>query len=127
MGNICACLAPKSPVKKKRSNPAVKRLQNPPSTSSSAAASGRWSRIRSSRKDKLADDTALAAAILFGRQNGVGPPFDRSSSLRYPNSSAAAKKSSNPNALPRSSSSRARSLTDPLLQPHQLVNQVSLP
>jgi hypothetical protein len=26
--------------------------------------------------------------------------------------------------LPRSSSSRARSLTDPLLQPHQLVNRV---
>ena len=25
--------------------------------------------------------------------------------------------------MPRSSSSRARSLTDPLLQPHQLVNQ----
>lgn len=44
--------------------------------------------------------------------------FDRSASLRYPASGG--KKQ----ALPRSSSSRARSLTDPLLQPQQLVNQV---
>ncbi|XP_030483126.2 putative methylesterase 11, chloroplastic isoform X2 [Cannabis sativa] len=117
MGNLCACLAPKS-VKKKP----TKRLQNPPPHANS---SNRWARIRSSRKEKLDDgllrEQALAAAILFQQhhsQNG-SLPFDRSSSLRYPNSNS--KKSSN--TLPRSSSSRARSLTDPLLQPQQLVNQ----
>ncbi|GMN65519.1 hypothetical protein TIFTF001_034601, partial [Ficus carica] len=114
MGNLCACLAAKS-VKKK---PATKRLANPPPN-----ASNRWSRIRSSRKEKL-DDTllheqALAAAILF-RQNGSSLPFDRSSSLRYPPNSSSKKSA---NTLPRCSSSRARSLTDPLLHPQQLVNQ----
>ncbi|KAL5582131.1 hypothetical protein UlMin_014573 [Ulmus minor] len=115
MGNLCACLAPKS-VKKKP----TKRLPNPPPLSNS---SNRWTRIRSSRKEKLDDsllqEQALAAAILFQQHQRNGSlPFDRSASLRYPNSSS--KKS---NTLPRSSSSRARSLTDPLLQPQQLVNQ----
>ncbi|KAL7141117.1 hypothetical protein ABFS83_08G032100 [Erythranthe nasuta] len=84
--------------------------------------SNRWSRIRSSRKEEnLIHERALAAAILFQQQmqNGGGTaPFDRSTSLRYSNGNS---KRSQP--LPRSSSSRARSLTDPLLQPHQLVNQ----
>ncbi|VVA32523.1 PREDICTED: putative methylesterase [Prunus dulcis] len=116
MGNLCACLATQ-PVKKKP----IKRLPNPPPQSNT---SNRWTRIRSSRKEKLDDallqEQALAAAILFQQHQQNGSlPFDRSASLRYPNSSS--KKSSN--ALPRSSSSRARSLTDPLLQPHQLVNQ----
>ncbi|KAJ6734839.1 METHYLESTERASE 15 CHLOROPLASTIC-RELATED [Salix purpurea] len=56
------------------------------------------------------------------QQNGSASgsfPFDRSVSLRYPNGSGSKK-----TQLPRSSSSRARSLTDPLLQPHQLVNQM---
>ncbi|KAJ7974296.1 Methyl esterase [Quillaja saponaria] len=114
MGNLCACLAPKS-VKKRP----TKRLANPPPVSN---LSNRWARIRSSRKERLDDavihEQALAAAILLQQhqQNG-SMPFDRSSSLRYPNS--ATKK----NSLPRSSSSRARSHTDALLQPHQLVNQ----
>ncbi|PON73643.1 Methyl esterase [Trema orientale] len=114
MGNLCACLAPKS-VKKKP----TKRLPNPPPLANS---SNRWTRIRSSRKEKL-DDALLheqALAILFQQHHQNGSlPFDRSASLRYPNSNS--KKSSN--TLPRSSSSRARSLTDPLLQPQQLVNQ----
>lgn len=119
MGNLCACLAPKS-VKKKP----TKRLPNPPPLANS---SNRWSRIRSSKKEKLNDgllhEQALAAAILFQQhhsQNG-SLPFDRSASLRYPNSNS---KKSSSNTLPRSSSSRARSLTDPLLQPQHLVNQV---
>lgn len=61
---------------------------------------------------------AAAAAMLL-QQNGVSLPFDRSSSLRFPPPAAGQKKQ----ALPRSSSSRARSLTDPLVQPQQLVNQ----
>ncbi|XP_044468865.1 putative methylesterase 11, chloroplastic [Mangifera indica] len=124
MGNFCTCLAPKTPAKRKQRS--TKRLQNPGPAPNS---SNRWSRIRSgSRKDKLDDalirEQALAAAMLFRQhqqQNGGagGLPFDRSTSLRYPNGSSGSKKTQ----LPRSSSSRARSLTDPLLQPHQLVNR----
>ncbi|KAF8399612.1 hypothetical protein HHK36_015481 [Tetracentron sinense] len=114
MGNLCTCFSHKE-VKKKTS----KRLSNPPPV---AGSSNRWTRIRSSKKEKLEDsiiqEQAIAAAILFQhhQQNGT-LPFDRSASLRYP--VPGLKKQS----LPRSSSSRARSLTDPLLQPHQLVNQ----
>ncbi|OAY60206.1 putative methylesterase 11, chloroplastic [Manihot esculenta] len=119
MGNLCTCLAPKT-VKKKKS---TKRL--PGNSQSVLNSSNRWSRIRSTRKDStdsVIQEQALAAAILFRQhqqQNGSASlPFDRSTSLRYPNSSGSKK-----SQLPRSSSSRARSLTDPLLQPHQLVNQ----
>ncbi|KAK4765985.1 hypothetical protein SAY87_007627 [Trapa incisa] len=123
MGNLCACFSHRPA--KRRIRP-VKRHTNPPP----AAASNRWSRVRSFRKDKFDDselirEQAIAAAILFGQQqqqhNGSIPPFERSASLRYPNSSSSS--SSKRQSLPRSSSTRARSLTDPLLQPHQLVNQ----
>ncbi|KAL6139887.1 hypothetical protein ACLB2K_058188 [Fragaria x ananassa] len=124
MGNLCAILAPKPPLKKKP----VKRLPNPPPVPNSS--STRWTRIRSSRKqtpdDALLQEQALAAAILFQQHQHNGGaaslPFDRSSSLRYPNTNSSSKKG-NSNVLPRSSSTRARSLTDPLLRPHQLVNQ----
>ncbi|KAF5480186.1 hypothetical protein F2P56_000952 [Juglans regia] len=115
MGNLCACLSPK-PVNRKKP---AKRIANPPAVSSNS--SNRWTRIRSSRKEKLDDaliqEQALAAATIILQQHNGTLPFDRSASLRYPNSE------SKKNQLPRSSSSRARSLTDPLLQPHQLVNQ----
>lgn len=119
MGN---CFARKTVTKR----PVTKKLQNQQKGPNS---SNRWARVRSSRKDKLDDsllqEQALAAAILFRQhqqQNGgASLPFDRSASLRYPNSSSGSKKAGQ---LPRSSSSRARSLTDPLLQPHQFVNQV---
>ncbi|EEF28846.1 putative methylesterase 11, chloroplastic [Ricinus communis] len=124
MGNLCTCFAPKT-VKKKKP---TKRLpgNNNHNSQSLPNSSNRWTRIRSQRKDStdsLIQEQALAAAILFRQhqsQNGSGSlPFDRSASLRYPNNSSGSKKAQ----LPRSSSSRARSLTDPLLQPHQLVNQ----
>ncbi|KAK3413481.1 putative methylesterase 11, chloroplastic [Eucalyptus grandis] len=128
MGNLCTCFSRK-PVKKRRLA-AAKRLTNhghpPPSLPGSTAA--RWNRSRSSRGDKVEalsqeEAAAAAAAILLRRrqQNGQAErsaPFDRSASHRYPSSGP--KKQA---ALPRSSSSRARSLTDPLLQPQQLVNQ----
>ncbi|KAE8697424.1 putative methylesterase 11 [Hibiscus syriacus] len=116
MGNLCTCFAHKT---------VAKRLQH---QQNGANSSNRWARVRSSRKDKLDDavlqEQALAAAILFRQQNGgASLPFDRAASLRYPNSSSGSKKAGQ---LPRSSSSRARSLTDPLLQPRQLVNQDKL-
>ncbi|KAK7295475.1 hypothetical protein RJT34_18384 [Clitoria ternatea] len=105
MGNICARL---------------KQKQSPQSSSSSSKK--RFSNSSSRRERRLDDaairEQAIAAAILF-KQHQQKQHFDRSSSLRYPN--GASKK--NANTLPRSSSSRARSLTDPLLQPHQLLNQ----
>ncbi|KAG2715499.1 hypothetical protein I3760_03G081400 [Carya illinoinensis] len=115
MGNLCACLSPK-PVNRKKP---AKRIANPPAVSSNS--SNRWNRIRSSRQEKLDDaliqEQARAAATIILQQHNGNLPFDRSASLRYPTSG------SKKNQLPRSSSSRARSLTDPLLQPHQLVNQ----
>ena len=119
MGNLFT--APKA-VKKR---PVTKRSQNQQTGPNS---SNRWARARSSRKDKLDDallqEQALAAAILFRQQQqqngGVSLPFDKSASVRYPNSCSGSK---NVGQIPRSSSSRARSLTDPLLQPHRLVNQ----
>ncbi|CAA2961769.1 Hypothetical predicted protein [Olea europaea subsp. europaea] len=83
--------------------------------------SNRWTRIRSSKRDEnRIHEQALAAAILFQQQmqNDGLASFDRSTSLRYPSGN-----SKRNQAFHRSSSSRARSLTDPLLQAHQLVKQ----
>uniref|UniRef100_A0A6N2LVD8 AB hydrolase-1 domain-containing protein n=1 Tax=Salix viminalis TaxID=40686 RepID=A0A6N2LVD8_SALVM len=122
MGNLCTCFSPKTPVKTKKP---AKSLQGNSQTGPNS--SNRWTRIRSTRKDThdaMIHEQALAAAILFRQhqqQNGSDSgsfPFDRSVSLRYPKGSGSKK-----TQLPRSSSSRARSLTDPLLQPHQLVNR----
>ncbi|CAJ1833944.1 unnamed protein product [Sphenostylis stenocarpa] len=104
MGNICA------------------RLKAKPAPPHSSAVKKR----SSSRRERKLDDAAIreqaiAAAILF-KQHQQQQNFDRSTSLRYPNG-VSKKNSSSSNTLPRSSSSRARSLTDPLLQPHQLLNQ----
>ncbi|CAL5325921.1 hypothetical protein CsSME_00005274 [Camellia sinensis var. sinensis] len=109
-----------------------KAVKNKPSKRISNAVNGgnssnRWTRVRSTKKDKLEDsiihERALAAAILLQQQlqdgaAGGSVPFDRSTSLRYPNAN-----SKKQQVLNRSSSSRARSLADPLIQPHQLVNQ----
>ncbi|PHT56961.1 putative methylesterase 13, chloroplastic [Capsicum baccatum] len=122
---ICLSRSSSGSVKKRQS----KRLTNQSAAAAvnggGFAGSNRWYRNRSSSKrdDSVIQERALAAAILFQQQmqnggGGGGGPFDRSSSLRYPNSNSKKNQS-----LPRCSSSRARSLTDPLLQPHQLVNQ----
>lgn len=72
-------------------------------------------------EDALIREQAVAAALLFQhhQQNGTLPPFDRSSSYRHPPLNGSSKKQN----LPRSSSSRTRSLADPLVQPGQLVTQ----
>ncbi|GAV87397.1 Abhydrolase_6 domain-containing protein [Cephalotus follicularis] len=121
MGNLCTCFAPTTAKRKP-----TKRSQNL-AQQNGTVSSNRWTRHRSSSRkdnnkldDSLLQEQALAAAILFRQhqQNVDGTlQFDRSSSLRFPHSG------SKKTQLPRSSSSRARSLTDPLIQPHQLVNQ----
>lgn len=130
MGNLCTCLSYE--VVNPKQNP--KRLYNR-SSSAPASSSNRWSKFRSSKRENFKFDDpvlhqqALAAAAIIlqqqQRQNG-SLPFDRSTSVRYATSNNnGSSKNKNGVTLPRSSSSRARSLTDPLLQPHQLLNQVS--
>ncbi|KAG7011062.1 putative methylesterase 11, chloroplastic, partial [Cucurbita argyrosperma subsp. argyrosperma] len=115
MGNICATFSPPKPVVKQPEN----TFPNPPPLSIS---SNRWFRTRSSRREKVGEsmssEQALVAAAALFQKHPMDCSFDRSTSLRQPPSGR-----KNRNVLPRSSSSRARSLTDPLLQPHQLVNQ----
>ncbi|KAI3953713.1 hypothetical protein MKW98_017537 [Papaver atlanticum] len=122
MGNLCCCLSPKKEKKK-----LSKRFSNSTTQQSGIiSSSNRWNRIRNPSKREKIEDThiqeqAIAAAILFKQhqqqqqQNGGGTsiPFDRSTSLRH---SACSRKQS----LPRSSSTRARSSTDPLLPPYHL-------
>ncbi|XP_010502986.1 PREDICTED: putative methylesterase 11, chloroplastic [Camelina sativa] len=122
MGNLCSLFAPPKPVKKKR--PITKRQSSTGSRSGLNSNRVRSSSSSSSRRDNKFEDAVIqehalaAAAILFRQQNGGGSlPFDRSASQRYPGSG------SKKNQLPRSSSSRSRSSTDPLLQPHQFLNQ----
>ncbi|CAE6073814.1 unnamed protein product [Arabidopsis arenosa] len=126
MGNLCSLFTPPKPVKKRK--PITKRQSSiGASSSGSGLNSNRWNnRVRSSssRRDNKFEDAVIqehalaAAAVLFRQQNGGGSlPFDRSASQRYQGSC------SKKNQLPRSSSSRSRSSTDPLLQPHQFLNQ----
>eukprot|EP00262_Sarcandra_glabra_P016004 TRINITY_DN5065_c0_g1_i3.p1 TRINITY_DN5065_c0_g1~~TRINITY_DN5065_c0_g1_i3.p1 ORF type:complete len:406 (-),score=82.65 TRINITY_DN5065_c0_g1_i3:203-1366(-) len=118
MGNFCSCFSPKQ--EKKNNKKYSKRFTNP-NPSPNLGSSNRWNKNRSTRKDKVEEaliQEQVIAALLSQQQHPNGSlPFDRSTSLRYPSPGAGAKKQ----ALPRSSSSRARSLTDPLLQPQQLV------
>ncbi|CAN6849479.1 unnamed protein product, partial [Brassica oleracea] len=112
MGNLCSLFAPPKPVKKRR--PITKRQPSVPRSASGPRNRRRSSSSSSTRDNKLED------TILFGQQNSgeAGSlPFDRSTSQRYPVSG------SKKNQLPRSSSSRSRSSTDPLLQPHQFLNK----
>ncbi|KAF2597941.1 hypothetical protein F2Q68_00011866 [Brassica cretica] len=114
MGNLCSLFAPPKPVKKRR--PITKRQPSVPRSAFGPRNRRRSSSSSSTRDNKLED------AILFGQQNSgeAGSlPFDRSASQRYPVSG------SKKNQLPRSSSSRSRSSTDPLLQPHQFLNKMT--
>lgn len=118
-------MSTKSPPRRNHS----KRVMNQSTTSVNSNSSNRWSRVRSSsgKKEKFDDATirehAIAAALLFQQhqqQNGGVLPFDRSTSLRHPPGAANSKRHQ---GLPRSSSTRPRSVTDPLLPPQQLLNQ----
>ncbi|PSS35101.1 Methylesterase 11 precursor [Actinidia chinensis var. chinensis] len=107
-------------MKTKASN----RISHDSAATGDGGSSNRWTRNRSTKKDKFEDsaiyERALAAAILFQQhlQNGGDVQFDRSTSLRCPPANGRKQP-----AFPRSSSSRPRSLTDALVQPHQLLNQ----
>ncbi|KAF8105720.1 hypothetical protein N665_0157s0283 [Sinapis alba] len=123
MGNLCSLFAPPKPVKKRRP---IKKRQPSLSGSGSGPNTNRLNRFRSTSRrdnnkfeDAVTQEQALAAAAILSRQqkHGGSLPFDRSASQRCPVSG------SKKNQLPRSSSSRSRSSTDPLLQPHHFLNK----
>ncbi|KAJ6827785.1 putative methylesterase 11, chloroplastic [Iris pallida] len=128
MGGIASCFSEAASGKEHRRR---KPLPPPPPNHRRHSFSGwnRSSRFRPSADVTAIHEQALAAAaaelVLQQRRNssggggGVAPPFDRSASVRYtPAAGSGGKKQ----GLPRSSSSRARSPTDPVVQTHQLVN-----
>ncbi|XP_010939193.1 putative methylesterase 11, chloroplastic isoform X1 [Elaeis guineensis] len=125
MGSLVSCFS--AAEETKRPPPPHRRsvLNAPPKAARGLGSSERWSKGRAGRKERAeeamiheqAAAAAEAAPALLAPQNGGVLPFDRSSSLRYPGHGQ--KKQ----ALPRSSSSRARSFTDQVVQPQQLVNQ----
>ncbi|KAM7268904.1 hypothetical protein ACFE04_011070 [Oxalis oulophora] len=138
MGNIFTCFTQQQ-VKNKNKKSKRKTYNNRVQSSSHQTLHNSTTRYStryasSSRKDNnnavtVTPQQALAAANWFKHQNvGAATPlhFDRSASLPYPNSGSkksSSSTSSTANRFPRSSSSRARSLMDPLLKPQQLVNQ----
>ncbi|KAK9741214.1 hypothetical protein RND81_03G089300 [Saponaria officinalis] len=134
MGNICNSSANNNKkhntTTTQKRQPYYRRSTSVPSSTTNS----RGSRMRSSStrresisfEDHVLHEQALAAAaaiILQQQRQNIGSlPFDRSVSLRHQPFS---KKQQNQSqvTLPRSSSSRARSSTDTLLQPHQLLHQ----
>ncbi|KAG1341951.1 putative methylesterase 11, chloroplastic [Cocos nucifera] len=122
MGALVSCFSAAEETKWPRAPRRRSAVNPPPAAAGGIGSSERWSKGRAGRKERVEEalihEQALAAAAaLLAQQNGRALPFDRSSSLRYP--SQGQKKP----ALPRSSSSRARSLTDPVVQPQQLVHE----
>lgn len=116
MGLLLSCMSCQSaPASPTQQPPAIRRS----STSSRRGGGG-------GAKAMEIDEQALAAAaaLVLGQRHstgGVGGAFDRSASVRY----AAKRQQQGPAPLPRSSSTRPRSLGDPELQPQQLLAKVS--
>uniref|UniRef100_A0ACD5YZV4 Uncharacterized protein n=1 Tax=Avena sativa TaxID=4498 RepID=A0ACD5YZV4_AVESA len=84
----------------------------PPAAKRRSSASSRRSGAKAAEIDEQA--LAAAAALVLGQRGAGG--FDRSASVRY-----AAKRQQQGPPLPRSSSTRPRSLADPELQPQHLL------
>ncbi|KVI02592.1 putative methylesterase 11, chloroplastic [Cynara cardunculus var. scolymus] len=106
-----------------------KRIANQSSASINKSSVNRWSRVRSSsvKKEKFDDallhEQAIAAALLFQQHQQNGdylPHFDRSTSIRHPPGGANSKCQQ---VVSRSSSTRRRSVTDPMPPPH-LIQEV---
>ncbi|XP_062188395.1 putative methylesterase 11, chloroplastic [Phragmites australis] len=115
MGSLISCLSDPCPSASPPPPPAKRRS----STSSRGRSGGGGG--RDAAKAVAVDEEALAAAaaLVLGQRGagGVGA-FERSASVRY-----AAKRQSQGPPLPRSCSTRPRSLADPELQPQQLLTK----
>ncbi|KAL9230645.1 hypothetical protein vseg_005970 [Gypsophila vaccaria] len=133
MGNICNSGRVnnnngKHDTASQKQLPYYRRSTSVPSSNNNKSNS-RGSRMRSSStrretisfEDHVLHEQALAAAAAIILQQQQRNGFDRSTSLRH--SSFTKKQQNQAVNLPRSSSTRARSSTDSLLQPHQLVHQ----
>ncbi|KAJ9187378.1 hypothetical protein P3X46_002839 [Hevea brasiliensis] len=91
-----------------------------PSLSSSKKEENNLNNINEEQLDEDLGEQAIAAAMLFRHHQRNGTlPFPRSSSVTYASQQGSHKKQ----GFTKSSSSRQRSLADPLLKPSQLVNQ----
>ncbi|RZR95370.1 hypothetical protein BHM03_00024219 [Ensete ventricosum] len=135
MGALVSCFTDTEEGRRPQQQRRQQAVNPPPGLSGKVAAaiglssndrSGKTRSLRKGRGEELlTHEQALAAAILLQQSSGgtgtvTGTvPFDRSTSLRYPGHGQRKQ------GLPRSSSSRPRSLADPVLQPQELVNQVS--
>ncbi|XVF03181.1 hypothetical protein REPUB_Repub04eG0239000 [Reevesia pubescens] len=144
MGNALNCISHDESASSKKASryPPSRRPLNLPSSSSASASftpffNGRPSLFSSSKKknkrslsrsldlddhdqSSIIQEQAIAAALLFQhhQRNGSLPSFIRSTSVVYP-SSAGSKKQG---GFPRNSSTRQRSVSDPMIMPQQLVN-----
>jgi hypothetical protein len=118
MGSLLSCISNPCPSASPSGPPPAKRR-------SSTSSRGRASSVgaRDSAKAVAIDEEALAAAAAFvlGQRPGAGA-FERSASVRH-----AGKRQGQGPLLPRSCSTRPRSLADPELQPQQLVAKVREP
>ncbi|XWS64174.1 hypothetical protein CRYUN_Cryun06bG0163800 [Craigia yunnanensis] len=144
MGNAFRCISPadenqssKKASPSSRSYPPPSPLTLPSTSFSTSFFNGRSSLLSSfsSKKknkressgslDELDDhessiiqEQAIAAALLFRHHQANGSlPFIRSTSVVHPSSG-----SKKQGGFPRSSSTRQRSLSDPMIKPQQLVN-----
>ncbi|CAN6184387.1 unnamed protein product [Urochloa humidicola] len=112
MGSLVSCLS--DPCPSASPPPQAKRRS---STSSRGRGGGGGGGRESAKASMSIDEEALAAAaaLVLG-QRGAVASFERSASVRY-----AAKRQGQGPPLPRSCSTRPRSLADPELQPQQLL------
>ncbi|OMO72032.1 putative methylesterase 13, chloroplastic-like protein [Corchorus olitorius] len=109
---------------------------NPDQNSSSSTSPKRGSRKNKSKRRSLSEsldhledheaamirEQAMAAALLFRQQQRNNSlPFNRSTSVVHPSPASGSKKQASHN-FPRSSSSRPRSVSDPMIRPQQLLH-----
>lgn len=118
MGSLISCMSDPCHSASPSAPPPAKRRSSTSSRSRSSSAGG-----RDSAKTMAIDEEALAAAAAFvlgqrGAGGGAGA-FERSASVRH-----AGKRQGQGPPLPRSCSTRPRSLADPELKPQQLVAKV---
>ncbi|OAY50116.1 putative methylesterase 11, chloroplastic [Manihot esculenta] len=126
MGNSVGCFssAQEDHLTKKTSNSSSNVKKDPafflPSLSSSKKQNNNIDNINKEQLDEDLAEQAIAAAMLFRHHQRNGTlPFPRSSSV----SSTSHQGSNKKHSFTKSSSSRQRSLADPLFKPSQLVNQ----
>lgn len=133
MGALFSCFSSAAPAETRRTRRSFSSATPPPpGVTADHAGSGR---DRSGRKERgreglthehqqvLAAAAKTAASLLLQQNGGATAVaevlLDRSSSVRDPPPAGKKKQ-----ALPRSTSSRPRSLADPLVQLQQLINEV---